>query len=88
MELLDCFRGKHIVVGGPGVLSFIIAFPLHQILQLSISNLTIQNSFNLKLFISINQHRRRRGCCSPAWDWIYRSWCQLDDREYRMESAK
>ena len=86
MESVECsgdVGSVDVVVWGPGVVTYIVAFPLDEVLESPITEATIQDSFNLELLMAVYQCHGRWRCRATTSDRIGGSERQFDDREKR-----
>ena len=84
MEVGESVGGMEVCSGFPRVFADTIALPFDKIVHLAMQNLAIEDSFEVELFMIINEFGWRRGSRMTTREWIRRHEGQLDDWEDGM----
>ena len=88
MEVGYCIRCCDVVVGHPHVFASVVALPLHQVFDAAISETTVQDMFDFILAFAVYEDRVGGRCGAMAWEGVCGCWCQLDDREHRVQATE
>jgi hypothetical protein len=76
-----------VVVQLPAVVSGVISLPLDQILDAMVPDVAVKDRLNVILSFAINEDRIGGRNGVMAFEWFVQCKSQLDDGEYRAETA-